>query len=94
MPRIRQALKCSAHRKDGQPCGNFAIVGGSVCRIHVGAAKQVRRKAQERLLNARAAAALGRIARSPMEREHQEIREQAFPRAMAARLERSSGARP
>ena len=32
MARVRQAPKCRAHRKDGQPCGNYAIIGGDVCR--------------------------------------------------------------
>jgi hypothetical protein len=41
--------KCSARRRDGQPCGCWAIRGGTVCRVHGGAAPQVRRKARDRL---------------------------------------------
>jgi hypothetical protein len=37
--------RCTARRHDGQPCGRFAIVGGTVCTTHGGAAPQVRRKA-------------------------------------------------
>jgi len=28
LARVRQARRCHAHRKDGQPCGNYAINGG------------------------------------------------------------------
>ncbi len=41
--------KCRATRRDGQRCGCWAIRGGYVCRVHGGAAPQVRRKAAERL---------------------------------------------
>ncbi len=37
--------RCTARRHDGEPCGRFAIVGGTVCTTHGGAAPQVRRKA-------------------------------------------------
>jgi hypothetical protein len=40
---------CSARRKNGMPCGNRAIQGGTVCRMHGGSAPQVRAKAAERL---------------------------------------------
>lgn len=45
--------RCRARRKDGQPCRCWAIRGGYVCRVHGGAAPQVRRKAAERLLSAK-----------------------------------------
>lgn len=45
--------RCSAHRKSGQPCRNWAIRGGFVCRMHGGAAPQVRAKAKMRLEAAR-----------------------------------------
>lgn len=53
MPRKRQGLKCSAPRTDGNPCGGWAINGGTVCAAHGGKAPQVRAKAQENLENAR-----------------------------------------
>lgn len=34
--------RCTAHRRDGQPCGAPAIEFGTVCRRHGGAAQQVR----------------------------------------------------
>jgi hypothetical protein len=50
MPRVRQARRCSAHRRDGEPCRNWAIRGGTVCRMHGGAAKQVRHQARVRAI--------------------------------------------
>lgn len=49
--------RCSAHRSDGQPCQASAIPGGTVCRKHGGAARQVQVKAgrvlrQERIFEA------------------------------------------
>ena len=41
---------CRAKRSNGQPCKAQAIKGGTVCRVHGGAAPQVKRKAKERLL--------------------------------------------
>ena len=45
--------KCRARRTDGQPCGCWAIRGGFVCRVHGGAAPQVRAKANVRLESAK-----------------------------------------
>lgn len=58
MARVRWARKCAAHKKNGDPCGNYAITGGRVCRMHGGAAPQVRRAAEMRLLEASAYRAL------------------------------------
>lgn len=42
--------RCTGHGKHSKkPCGNTAILGGTVCRMHGGAAPQVQLKAQERL---------------------------------------------
>lgn len=43
--------RCAARRRDGEPCGMAPIRGATVCRKHGGAAPQVKRKAQERLLD-------------------------------------------
>ena len=40
---------CSAHTRLGAPCGRWAILGGTVCPSHGGAAPQTRAKAEERL---------------------------------------------
>ena len=50
--RMRVETRCSAHRKNGAVCRNYAIRGGNVCRMHGGGAPQVRRRAQERILAA------------------------------------------
>jgi hypothetical protein len=47
--RLRPAVRCTAHRRDGQPCRAWAIHGGTVCWAHGGAAPQVRRAALARL---------------------------------------------
>lgn len=44
------AVLCSARRKNGTPCKRPPVAGANVCRAHGGAAPQVKRKAQERLL--------------------------------------------
>ena len=43
---------CTATRRDGQPCTNFARLASTVCRMHGGSAPQVIRAAQVRLLMA------------------------------------------
>src|SRR3954471_24887260 len=53
MARVRQARRCTARRTDGRPCRCYAIVGGKVCRVHGGAARQVRAAAERRVLQAR-----------------------------------------
>jgi hypothetical protein len=46
--------RCTATTKrTGERCKNSAILGGTVCRYHGGGAPQVKRKAEERLLDAR-----------------------------------------
>lgn len=44
--------QCTGHKKNGQRCKNAAILGGTVCKFHGGAAKHVRNAARARLANA------------------------------------------
>jgi hypothetical protein len=43
---------CRATRRDGAPCTNPPVKGALVCRMHGGAAPQVKRAARQRLLEA------------------------------------------
>lgn len=47
--RMHSQTLCTARRKSGEPCRNYALLGANVCRMHGGSAPQVRRKAQVRL---------------------------------------------
>lgn len=48
--RTDDPVKCIAHSsRTGQPCKNPPMQGGNVCRMHGGAAAQVRRRAAERI---------------------------------------------
>ena len=44
------SVRCSAHRKNGNQCASYAMVGGSVCRVHGGSAPQVREAARRRII--------------------------------------------
>ena len=43
---------CKARRRNGEPCRNPPMAGSTVCRMHGGAAPQVRARAQQRILEA------------------------------------------
>ena len=72
MARVRQARRCRAHRKDGQPCRCYAVTGAYVCRMHGAAAGQVKRKARERVIEASAGRTLAAWLASPAGREYQD----------------------
>ncbi|MFC8266993.1 hypothetical protein ACFUIZ_14890 [Streptomyces cinereoruber] len=64
--RIREG-RCSARRTNGQPCGNWPMHGGTICRKHGGAATQVRNAAAARIAAAQdpAAAKLVELMQNP-----------------------------
>jgi hypothetical protein len=78
--RNRQALRCSARRTDGQPCGAYAITGGTVCAAHGGSAPAVRASAQLRYWSARTGYAFD----TAYKRWRGEVREWQVPRVLAA----------
>ncbi|WP_405216001.1 HGGxSTG domain-containing protein [Agrococcus sp. Ld7] len=45
---MKTETRCSARRKSGGACRNYAIRGATVCRMHGGAAPQVKAAAQVR----------------------------------------------
>lgn len=49
---IPQKVRCKATNRHGEQCRKWAMKGAVVCNKHGGAAPQVRRKAQERILMA------------------------------------------
>lgn len=53
---------CKAKAKStGNQCGNLAIIGGTVCRIHGGSAAHVKAKAAERVTEHKARGELGKL---------------------------------
>ena len=53
MPQRKDGVSCTAKAKStGVRCGNAPIPGGNVCRIHGGAAPQVRTASARRVLEA------------------------------------------
>ena len=46
---LHRVQKCHARNRQGQQCGNWAIPGGAVCRMHGGASPKVQAAARERL---------------------------------------------
>jgi hypothetical protein len=93
MARVRQARRCRAHRRDGQPCKCYAIIGGWTCRAHGGTLPRVKQKARERALEAAAARTFGAYLRSPAYREHQDwaarVSDRPVIEALAERLARA-----
>lgn len=47
---LMDAPRCTATNRQGARCGKPPIKGGTVCRMHGGAAPQVQQKAMDRLL--------------------------------------------
>lgn len=59
----RCAVRCHAHRSDGQPCRAWAVRGAAICIAHGAGAPQVRRAARRRLAIADWERQAGRVLR-------------------------------
>jgi hypothetical protein len=59
--RKRQARKCKGHRRDGEPCGNYAMTGGLVCTMHGGKSPQALAAAERRVTEEKAQALAARF---------------------------------
>lgn len=42
-------MRCTAHRRNGEPCGSWAVKGANVCRMHGGSIPRVKAAAARRL---------------------------------------------
>lgn len=53
--------RCAAHRRDGKPCGQPAMTGQRVCKMHGGKSPGARERAADRQLEAKADAEIGKL---------------------------------
>lgn len=65
MAKKRQARKCKGTRTNGQPCGNWAMNGSTVCHSHGGRAPQVKAAAAARMAEERVERLLYRYQAEP-----------------------------
>lgn len=65
MAKVRQARKCKGTRTNGEPCGNWAMNGSTVCHSHGGRAPQVKAAAAVRLAEERVEKLLYRYQAEP-----------------------------
>lgn len=59
-------MKCTAHKKNGEPCKAWAIKGTNVCRTHGGMRKKTREAGKRRVAEAKASKAM-RLFAAPVE---------------------------
>lgn len=55
-------MRCTAHRRDGTPCGSYPVKGATVCRMHGGSSPQARSAAARNVAAAKAAKAMQLLA--------------------------------
>lgn len=75
------AIRCTAHRTNGEPCGNYAMAGGWVCHAHGGRAPAVRAAARRRLVEAELRRQQQQAEAKRQRRTKQQLAEQAVRRA-------------
>lgn len=81
-PAKPERITCTATNRQGKRCGKSPVPGAAVCRMHGGAAPQVKAKAEERLraLQAPALAALEDLIENADARTRVKIAEMVFDR--------------
>ena len=73
-PRTRPAIKCHAHKTNGEPCPNFAMHAQAVCHAHGGRSQQALAAAQVRIAQAAYARAAERAAVRALKRRAKQAR--------------------
>jgi len=87
-PMERSERKCTARARSGKRCGNWPLPGATVCRMHGGAAPQVKRAAQLRLLeliNPAIATLAREMAQAPLSADRQRAANSILDRAGVVR---------
>jgi hypothetical protein len=62
---IYQKVRCTAHKNNGDPCPNWAMLGQQICHTHGGGSPQARHAAAVRLTKAAALKQLARLGEEP-----------------------------
>lgn len=70
-------MRCTAKNHDQTPCGAYAIRGAAVCRMHGGAAPQVRKAARLRVIEA-VDLVVGELLRLALHAENEGVRVRAI----------------
>jgi hypothetical protein len=96
MARKRQSLKCKARKTNGEPCGNYALTGATVCTVPGRRAPQVRAKAERNVRERAITDQLARLDAAPVGNPLEELQRLAgqavsWKDAMAGKVNELTG---